>query len=111
MASSSTAGRLLNAAGSNCIRMARCLVAALASAITTVVSPSATAMVIGGQYMSMRRRYMTKAEVLRDFRELIGDSLRGDVPAKREAWNNYTDSLRTDGLISEKQYNTWDNPF
>jgi len=34
-----------------------------------------------------------------------------DVAAKREAWNNYTDSLYKDGMITERQYDTWSNPF
>ena len=34
-----------------------------------------------------------------------------DKPALREAWNNFTDSLCKDGLITERQYETWANPF
>ena len=34
-----------------------------------------------------------------------------DKVALREAWNNYTDSLCKDGLITERQYETWSNPF
>ena len=34
-----------------------------------------------------------------------------DKVALREAWNNYTDSLCKDGLITERQYETWANPF
>lgn len=34
-----------------------------------------------------------------------------DKVALREAWNNYTDSLCKDGLITERQYETWTNPF
>ena len=34
-----------------------------------------------------------------------------DKVALRESWNNYTDSLCKDGLITEHQYETWANPF
>ena len=57
------------------------------------------------------KRKMTKAQVLKDFRASIGDSLRGDAIAKREAFSNYTDMLCKDGLITEKQYENWTNPF
>lgn len=33
-----------------------------------------------------------------------------DIPAKRMAWNNFTDSLCKSRMISEKQYMTWDQP-
>ena len=36
---------------------------------------------------------------------------RGDVSWKREAWNNFTDSLCKDRQISSHQYDTWTNPF
>lgn len=54
---------------------------------------------------------ITKAEVLDWFRDLIGDSLRGDKIAKQQAWNDYTDSLCKDGIITNWQYNNWSNPF
>lgn len=60
---------------------------------------------------------MTKAQVLADFRELWADAikhdpnLKGDSIAKREAFNDYTDSLCKDRRISSHQYNTWTNPF
>ena len=55
---------------------------------------------------------MTKAEALEDFREYIRPMIvkkygSNDKPAIREAWNNYTDFLCKNGLITEKQYNTW----
>lgn len=60
-------------------------------------------------------QFMTKKEALKEFRELYlaGEYAipRGDLPMKREAWNNYTDSLRTERRISKHQYSTWDNPF
>jgi len=33
-----------------------------------------------------------------------------DWPARREAWNNWTDMLCKDGLISDWQYNNWSQP-
>ena len=30
-----------------------------------------------------------------------------DWPARRETWNNWTDSLCKDGLISDWQYENW----
>ena len=44
-------------------------------------------------------RYMTKAEALKCFRELwkMTNWSRSDTTAKREMWNNYTDSLCKSG--------------
>lgn len=62
-------------------------------------------------------RYLTKAQALASFRELWEEacvnnpSLRGDVIAKREEWNNYTDALCKDRQITARQYDTWSNPF
>ena len=33
-----------------------------------------------------------------------------DLPMRREAWNNYTDALCKDGLISDWQYDNWSQP-
>ncbi len=33
-----------------------------------------------------------------------------DMPARREAWNNWTDSLCKDEQISDWQYDNWDHP-
>lgn len=57
---------------------------------------------------------ITKAQALSQFKEFNKDFLtkyKDDIPAKREAWNNYTDSLCKDGQITERQYNNWSNPF
>lgn len=60
---------------------------------------------------------LTKREALAQFRELWADTLqhepnwKGDAIAKRESWNNWTDSLCKGGEISNHQYNTWANPF
>ena len=53
----------------------------------------------------------TKKEVVAQFRELLGDSLRGDSIAKREAFNNYVDMLNKDGLVTDNQAYNWSNPF
>jgi len=33
-----------------------------------------------------------------------------DIPARSEAWNNWTDSLCKDELISDWQYENWSHP-
>lgn len=59
----------------------------------------------------MRKRFLTKKEVLAMFREAYAGKIqRGDSVARNEEWNNFTDVLRTDKLISEKAYNTWVYP-
>ena len=60
---------------------------------------------------------MTKAEALKLFRFIYkikaieNGYRRGDEVAKRTEWNNYTDALCKDGLITSKQYDTSDQPF
>ena len=62
---------------------------------------------------------MTKVTALAFFKSWLNDVKEqgvwtyseGDKVALREAWNNYTDSLCKDGLITERQYETWSNPF
>lgn len=59
---------------------------------------------------------MTKKEVEKDFRQNVKPQIdemygKGDKIALREEWNNYTDMLCKDGVISQKQYDTWSNPF
>ena len=54
---------------------------------------------------------LTKKQVISMFREAhTGLIPRGDSVARSEAWNNYTDSLRKDRLISKKAYETWTCP-
>lgn len=57
------------------------------------------------------KRNMTKAEALQQFRELAVNIPRGDEVMRRCAWNDYTDALCKNGQISEKQYESWSNPF
>ena len=33
-----------------------------------------------------------------------------DIPARCEAWNNWTDALCKDGRISDWQYENWSHP-
>ena len=64
----------------------------------------------------MMRKKMTKAEALKQFREIykkfpLTIGRRSDAIAKREDWNNYTDQLCKDGRITLKQYENWGQPF
>lgn len=58
---------------------------------------------------------MKKNTALADFREFIEPVIVRRYPSDRialyEAWNNWTDSLCKSGLISQKQYDNWSNPY
>lgn len=57
---------------------------------------------------------MTKAEALRDFKILyktFTNYRKGDVVAKRTEWNDFTDALCKQGLITTNQYINWHQPF
>ena len=57
---------------------------------------------------------LTKAEVIKHCREAFRESpeiFRGDSVARREYFNDYTDMLCKDKMITNHQYNTWSNPF
>ena len=59
---------------------------------------------------------MNKREALRQFCEYLLPILdakygKNDIPARCEAWNDYTDMLCKDGEITLKQYESWANPF
>mgnify|MGYP001477649259 CR=1 FL=1 len=59
---------------------------------------------------------MTKKEAIKEFKKYILPGVvkkygNNDLPAKREAWNNYTDHLHEEGRISQKQYENWTNIF
>ena len=57
---------------------------------------------------------MTKAEALRDFRILyktFTNYRKGDLVAKRTEWNDFTDALCKQGLITTNQYINWHQPF
>jgi hypothetical protein len=62
---------------------------------------------------------MTKKEALSHFKNEVLPLVRKqyekdgviDMPARREAWNNWTDALMKNGNITPAQYENWDNPF
>ena len=57
---------------------------------------------------------MTKKQALKEFKLIFKDFLKNnrfDYVAKRETWNNWTDRLCKDGLITSWQYENWDQPF
>ena len=57
---------------------------------------------------------MTKKQALKEFKLIHKNFLKNnrfDYVAKREAWNNWTDGLCKDGLISFWQYENWNQPF
>ena len=51
-----------------------------------------------------------EAEILPFIQEQYEQDGEPDWPARREAWNNWTDSLCQDGLISDWQYDNWSHP-
>ena len=58
----------------------------------------------------------TKKEMLAIFMEQLKEnkqkhSQKVDKITLREWWNNYVDSLNKDGLVTDKQADTWTNPF
>lgn len=61
----------------------------------------------------------TKKEAIEDFKQHYMPAIRAqeeewgggvDVIFRCESWNNYTDYLCKDGLISDHQYMTWVHP-
>ena len=48
-----------------------------------------------------------EADILPMVQEAHEQDGEPDWPARREAWNNWTDSLCKDGLISDWQYHNW----
>lgn len=57
---------------------------------------------------------LTKTEVIQHCREVFRENpeiYRGDSVAKREYYNDYTDMLCKEGMITTHQYNSWSNPF
>ena len=63
-------------------------------------------------------RVITRAQAIKDFEGFILPLVRQeyeqdgipDIPARREAWNNWTDSLCQNGQISDWQYENWSHP-
>ena len=57
---------------------------------------------------------MTKANVLKDFKSVYSDFIienKHDTVALNEAFFSYADSLCKHGDITQRQYETWSNPF
>ncbi len=56
---------------------------------------------------------MTKIKALKQFNEIWKNSKykKTDVIAKRTMWNDYTDALCKDGIITTNQYINWHQPF
>jgi len=54
---------------------------------------------------------MNKSQAISEFRECVGRSYNHDLIMKREAWLAFIDSLRRDGLVTDKQFDNWTNPF
>jgi len=54
---------------------------------------------------------MTKVQTIASFREVFGNTLRGDRIMRREEWNNYVDLLCEDKKITQWQRDNWTNPF
>ena len=63
------------------------------------------------------KKKMTKVEAIQLFRFIYKVKSielgyrRGDDIAKRTEWNDFTDALCKDNLITDKQHNLWSNPF
>ena len=71
-------------------------------------------MVLQGRDAHNLFNQMTKKEALSAFRVLYKTFTNyrpGDTTAKRTEWNDFTDHLCKQGLITSKQYDTWDQPF
>ena len=49
-------------------------------------------------------------EILPMIQEAYEQDGQPDWPARREAWNNWTDALASDGQISDWQVANWDHP-
>ena len=51
-----------------------------------------------------------EVDVLRAIRATYESDGEPDWPARRKAWNNWTDALCKDGVISLWQYENWTQP-
>ena len=50
-------------------------------------------------------RYVWKVESIRN------PDIKDDTVLKREAWNNFVDSLNKEGYVTDSQAFNWSNPF
>tara|TARA_R110002020_G_scaffold288620_2_gene504053 strand:- start:510 stop:737 length:228 start_codon:yes stop_codon:yes gene_type:complete len=64
-------------------------------------------------------KVMTREQAIAQFEEAILPEIQKteqeqgfsrDLPLRRESWNNYTDGLCKDGMISDWQYENWTQP-
>ncbi len=61
--------------------------------------------------MQMNKNKLTKAQAKEQFVDSVLDGIpRHDIPMLEQAWNDYTDMLCKDGLITDKQYRKWTHP-
>jgi len=62
-------------------------------------------------------RKVTKQQVLSQFRyvwkveSIRNPDIKDDTIMKREAWNNFVDSLNKEGYVTDSQAFNWSNPF
>jgi len=65
------------------------------------------------------KRFLTKREVIDLFRTTVLPGIRLkyeqdgkiDKVARREEWNNFTNMLNEDGLLSDYAYDNWAYPY
>jgi hypothetical protein len=61
------------------------------------------------------RKIMNKKDAIKEFNQEIRPYVEKQYPNDRcaleQAWNDWTDGLCKDRVITMKQYETWDNPF
>ena len=51
-----------------------------------------------------------KVEAEAYFNREFSPANKNDKPAQRQAWNNFTDMLNRDGMITDSQYDRWEAP-
>ena len=59
----------------------------------------------------MYNKKMLKSDVINQFKRDVLFLKYQDTSSINQAWNDFTDSLYKDNLISEKSFNTWGNPL
>ena len=63
-------------------------------------------------------KVMTRDEAIQQFEDFVLPYVietfeqdgQPDKPARREEWNNWTDGLCKEGIISDWQYDNWTHP-
>ena len=57
------------------------------------------------------KKYITKKQAENIFKEEYTEILKNETKTTIHCmWNDFTDFLCKDGMISERQYNTWSHP-